>query len=338
MSASRRVFRRSLACIAAVLLWAGSLALAASQQESAREIVIATGSRGGSYYPMGQRIAALLSSRIPALSVRVVETSGGVENLQLLGEGKATFGFVNASTAWDAVAGLQSFSAGRVPVRSVAAISPNTVHLVARADAGIKSVRDLGGHRVSVGAPNSGTQVIADRILSVFEQDFPAGVKPVSLGLQDSVAALERGEIDAFFFGASTPVSAIEKAFAGRKAAFSLVDCSGVSRKLNQRYGPLYREGEIPANTYVGQRGGVKAVEVWDLLVTLETTDGKLVYDLAKALFEGRAELVSGMKGFERLDMATQDKNSVISLHPGAQRALAEKGIQPFARQIGFIR
>jgi uncharacterized protein len=303
-----------------------------------REIVIAAGSRGGTYFPMGQRLAILLRERIPGLSVKVLETSGGIENIHLIAAGKATFGFVNASSAWDAVTGQPLGNRLGLPLRSVAAISPNTMHLVVRDDAKITSIAELKGHRISTGAANSGTQIIADRIFKAYMLDEATDTKRIALGLQESVLALQNGSIDAFFFGAAIPVASIEQLSINNKLKMRLVDNGDAVRRLNRSYGPLYRDGKIPAHTYAGQSKDVTALEVWDLLVTLETTDGKLVHDIAKAVFENRADLASHLKYLDRLTPETQDSTSVISLHPGTQRFLAERGIQPFARQFGFKR
>lgn len=301
-----------------------------------REIIIAAGSRGGSYYPMGLLIADVLGKRIPGLSFKILETSGGVENINLVANGKATFGFVNAGTAWDAVSGHTPFERRNVPLRSVAATFPNTLHLVVRDDAKINSVADLGGRRVSVGAPNSGTQVLAERVLAAYGLDESVGTKRVTLGIQDAASALENGSIDAFFFGAALPVAAVERMVINQRLKIRLIDNGAAVKRLNQSFGPLYHEGKIPAHTYIGMSKDVTALEVWDLLVVHESTDGKLVYDIARTLFENKAELASRLRSLDRLALETQNKNSVISLHPGTQRLLAEKGIQPFARQFGY--
>jgi uncharacterized protein len=301
-----------------------------------REVIVAAGSRGGTYFPMGLLIADLLGKRLPGLSVKVLETSGGVENINLVATGKATFGFVNAGTAWDAVTGHPPFERRNVPLRSVAATFPNTLHLVVRDNAKINFVTDLVGHRVSVGAPSSGTQVLAERVLNAYGLDDSAGIKRVTLGVQDSALALESGSIDAFFFGAAIPVAALEQRFGDQKLKFRLIDNGEAVKRLNKNFGPLYSEGKIPAHTYTGISKDVTALEVWDLLVVLESTDGKLVYEIARTIFENKLELASRLRSFDRLELETQNKSSVISLHPGTQRLLAERGIQPFSRQFGY--
>lgn len=319
-----------LAIAAAVLLHPATYAA------EPREIIIAAGSRGGTYFPMGLHIADLLKKRMPGLSIQILETSGGLENINLVAAGKATFGFVNAGMAWDAVTGHPPFERRHVPLRSVAATFPNTLHVVVRADAKINSIKDLGGRRVSVGAANSGTQLLAERVLTAFGLDESVGTKRVTLGMQDSAAALENGSIDAFFLGAAIPVAAVEKMFASQKPKIRLIDNGEAVKRLNQHFGPLYHEGKIPAHTYIGMSKDVTTLEVWDLLVALESADGRLVYDIARTIFENKAELASRLRSLDRLELETQNKSSVISLHPGTQRFLAEKGIQPFARHFGY--
>src|SRR2546430_4959504 len=151
--------RRWIAAFAAVVAAFG-LATAGAQDKKTR-ISIGTGGTGGVYYPLGGGLAALLSKYVPGVDATAEVTAGSIANLQLIDSGKSEIGFTMADAAWDAVNGLDKFSAKRVPLRTLAVFYPNRMHVVTIEGTGINAMKDLKGKRVSTGAPVSGTEVTA---------------------------------------------------------------------------------------------------------------------------------------------------------------------------------
>ena len=299
------------------------------------EFVIATGIKGGAYYPMGVALAQLMATYLPSLSVKIRETSGGVENIRLIESGEAALGFVNVGTAWDASSGQDKFQGKRIELRAIAALSPNTMHIVAKDGSGIRTFSDLKGKKISAGAAGSGTEVIANRLFKAYGLLPGQDLTMLPLGLDESAAALESGQIDALFFGSATPVAAISALGQSRKIKISLMQHAAAVKKLNMSYGPLYQVGKIPAGTYMGQETEIGTLDVWDLLVGSDRLDGRVAYEVMRLIFEHKDELVKASKNLAALRLETQEKSAVITLHPGAQRYLAEHGVQPFARQLG---
>jgi len=293
------------------------LAAAADQRA---ELVIATGTKGGTYYPMGVALAELISKHLPSLDVKVRETSGGVENIRLIQSGAAAIAFVNVSTAWDANSGQDKFKNQRVELRAIAALSPNTMHIVTKDTSGIKTITDLKGKKISAGAAGSGTETIANRLFKVYGLQPGQDLSMLPLGPDESAAALAADQIDAFFFGSATPVSAISALSHNPKIKITLIEHAAAVKKLNMNYGPLYQVGRIPARTYKGQDIEVGALDVWDLLVASDKLDGRVAYDIMRLIFEYKDELVKKSQNLATLRLETQEKSSVITLHPGAQR------------------
>ena len=318
---------------AAIFLLLSQISIAADQQS---ELVIATGAKGGTYYPMGVALAQLISTYLPSFNVKVRETSGGVENIRLLKNGDAALAFVNAGIAWDASSGQDAFRDQRTELRAIAALSPNTMHIVVNDNSGIKTLADLKGRKVSTGPAGSGTEVIANRLFKAYGLQRGSDLTAVSLGPRESAAALESGQIDAFFFGGATPVAAINALSQNSKIKIRLMEHAAAVKKMNMNYGPLYQIGKIPAGTYKDQGAEVGALDVWDLLVANEKLDGRVAYEIMRLIFEHKDELVKASSNLAALRLETQEKSAVITLHPGAQRYLAEHGVQPFARQFGM--
>ena len=200
--------RRALALAAAALLLAGcggSSTVGSKEPEPPREtLTIATGGKGGIYAVYGAALAKEITRKLDGYRGRAVETTGSVQNLLRLRDGKAQIALTLGDTALDAVEGREAFDQP-VRLRALAQIYPSYVQLVTTPKAGIRTLEDLQGKRVSVGSPDSGTEVVAERVLDV------AGVEPkrTRLGVAESAAALEAGKIDAFFWSGGVPTDAI---------------------------------------------------------------------------------------------------------------------------------
>ena len=161
-------------------------------------ISIATGGTGGVYYPLGGGIANVLSKYVPNMQATAEVTGASVDNMKLVGAGKAEVGFTMADTAWDAYQGQDKFKDNKQAVRALVVFYPNLTHVVTVEGKGINTMADLKGKRISTGSPGSGTEVMAFRILEAYGIDKDKDVKRERLSVAESVNALKDGKIDAF--------------------------------------------------------------------------------------------------------------------------------------------
>ena len=301
--------RRALALAAAALLLAGCGGGSAGgdEQESPREtLTIATGGKGGIYAVYGDRLARAITKRLDGYRGRTLETTGSVQNLLRLRDGKAKIALTLGDTALDAVEGREAFQRP-VPMRALAQIYPSYIQLVTRSGAPIRRVQDVAGKPVSIGSPHSGTEVVAERILDV------AGVEPERkrLGVAESAAALEAGEIDAFFWSGGVPTAAITQL--AERTPVALVDLGGWTREMRTRWGGVYERAAIPAGTY-GLAAAVPTVSIPNYIVVDEHIDAALAHDLTKLLFDSR--LVTDRDRAQRVI-------APVGLHRGAQEYYA---------------
>jgi TRAP transporter TAXI family solute receptor len=131
---------------------------------------IATGGTGGVYYPLGGGMANVISKYIPYTEATAEVTTASVDNCRLVGAGKAELALIMADTGWDAYQGRAQFKE-KVPLRTAAVLYPNNMHFVTIEGKGIEKVTDLKGKRVSTGAPGSGTEVMALRVIEAYGHD-----------------------------------------------------------------------------------------------------------------------------------------------------------------------
>ena len=210
-------------------------------------------------------------------------------------------------------------------MRVLAQIYDNYTQVVAKAGSGIKTIEDLKGKRVSVGAPNSGTEVIADRMLEAAKIDPKGGIKRQGLGVDESVQAMKDGSIDAFFWSGGLPTGAITDLVTSDK--ITLLDTTVYTDQLVQKYGEVYRDETIPKGTYKGVDKDVPTIAVPNYLVVSEKMDEKLAFDLTKLLFDQKDDLVAVHPEAKNLDPKRgAEVIAPIQLHPGAKRYFDEEG------------
>lgn len=280
------------------------------------EISLATGNQGGVYAEYGAGYADLIERRLPDASARVLHTGGSVDNLRRVGAGEARAGFTLADSAADAVAGHTPFTR-RVPVVALAALYDNYVQLVVPADSQVRSVKELRGRRVSVGAEGSGTALIAERVLHVAGLSLDGDVTGQRLDVRESASALADGRIDAFFWSGGLPTAAITEL--RRTTPIRLVDLGDVVGSLSRSYGELYTETTVPAVVY-GAQSAVTTVSVPNFLVVRRDMPDAQAYWLTRLLFDGQSRLIRAHPEARRLDRRTAIATHPLDLHPGAER------------------
>lgn len=316
-------FRLSNALLAVVV---SLLVLAPAASAQSTRLSIATGGTGGVYYPYGGALANLLSDNLDDTEVTAEATAASVDNMYLIDTQDADIAFVLADTAFDAVNGSAPFEA---PINgmALATLYNNYTQIVVNDDAGIASLADLEGKRVSVGSPGSGTEVIANRILEASGIDPQEGIERDQLGAAESADALRDGNIDAFFWSGGLPTAAITDLASTPNLSISLLPHGEVADALREAYGPFYGSEVIPAETYPNQSEDVEVVVVPNVLVVSGEMDEQLAYDITRIMFEGQADLAAAHPAANDLTLENAVQNSPIPFHPGAIRYYEEQGI-----------
>jgi TRAP transporter TAXI family solute receptor len=296
-------------------------------QKKEVRLSIATGGTGGVYYPMGGGMANIISKYIPYAEATAEVTTASVDNCLLVGRGKADLALIMADVGWDAFQGKGKFKE-KVPLRTLAVLYPNNMHVVTLEGKGIEKVSDLKGKRISTGAPGSGTEVKALRVLEAYGLDPDKDMTRDKLGASESAGALKDRKIDAYFWDGGIPTASVTDVGATPGIKMKLVDHGDAIPKMREKYGPLYVKGVIPAKSYPGQDADVSIAVVWNLLVCNENMKGDVAYDIVKTLFDRKPELVTVHREAGWLSLEPQVGGSPIPVHPGAIRYFTEKGLK----------
>src|SRR3972149_2660824 len=183
----------------------GALLLALAGAAQAQNLSIATGGTGGVYYPLGGGMAAALSKYVSGMQATVEVTGGSVANLQLINTGKPYIALTMADATLDAYKGQDKFTGKPVPVRTLAVLYPNRMHVVSVEGTGVTKISDLKGKRVSTGSGGSATEVMAFRVIEAAGLDKDKDMTRERLGVAESGNALKDRKIDALFWGGGLP-------------------------------------------------------------------------------------------------------------------------------------
>lgn len=286
---------------------------------------IVTGGTGGVYIVYGAGLADMLTKKMK-VAASAQSTPASVDNMKLIRDGKADLGFVLADTAFDAVNGKGRFSPpeAKVDAKAIAVMYSNYMHIVAKATAGINTVTDLKGKRVSIGAAGSGTETKGIRILEAFGLNATTDIQPQRLNAQDSADALRDGKIDAFFFDGGLPVSAVSDV--ANSTAIKVIDQAEAIAKMNAKYGNFYFAAKIPKGTYKNDVEVVVAGTA-NLLVVPSSFDAAFVKAILTAMFDNLADLVLVHPEAKNLKLDTATQGSSIDFHPGAIDFYKSKGV-----------
>ena len=307
------------------LLLAAALALAgcggdrggSSEGGDGGRLSIATGNTTGVYYQLGGGLARLVGQHVEGYTATAEATGASVENIQRVVKGDSDVAFTLADSAADAATGRAGFQ-GVQPIRALARIYTNYTQVVVRADSGITDIASMAGKAVSTGSPNSGTEVIALRLLEAAGLDPATDVRRQRLSLPESVQAMKDGTVQALFWSGGLPTSGITDLTTSLRGEVRFLDLSDSLADMQRQYGDVYQRADIDAATY-DQPAGVTTIGVPNLLVVRDTMDDDLARDLTALLFEHRTELAQVHPEAENIDRQTAPETDPVPLHTGAQ-------------------
>ncbi len=330
----RRPFRLAVLLLAPLALMGLGAAPADTTQRIAFQI--ATGSSSGTYFPIGQMLASLISHP-PGVGRCEVEgrcgpigliaaaraSEGSVANVRAVSEGRVSSGLAQADIVADAAEGRGLFKDAKVEnVRAIASLFPETVHVVVLAESDIEGLADLRGKRISIDAEGSGTNATARAILSAFK----ITEKRATFAFENadaSSAKLIDGELDAFFFVGGAPLGVVAELAREGKVRLLPIEGKEIDKLLEKA--PHLTKAEIAADVYDGidATPTIETHAVW--IVNAGVADD-VVYAITRALWhpDNRGLLDSGHPKGEAIRFEGAREGLPVALHPGAERYYAE--------------
>ena len=310
--------------ISIVLCLALALTLVACGGASASKMTMGTGGTTGTYYGYGGVLGQYIKNNA-GIDVTVVSTDGSKANIQGIAAGDYQLGTVQSDVMAYAWEGTRSFEAeGKVDsFRVVAGLYAEAVQLITM-DPEIKTVADLKGKAVSIGAPGSGVYFNAMDVLGAAGLT-EADINPQYLSFGDSTDGLKDGKIDAAFIVAGAPTPAITELCTTNNAY--LVPIDGEVAETLMASCPFYTVYDIPAGTYEGQTEAVKTVTVKATLIVSAAASEEDVYNLTAAIFNNIDAITAENGKDAELSIENATSGMTAPFHAGAAKYFAEQGV-----------
>lgn len=283
---------------------------------------IATGGTSGTYYPIGGAMAEILNKEIPDMNASAQSTGATVANINMLQEGSVDLAIVQNDITYYAANGIEMFKDKKVDnLRGVAVLYPETCQIVTLAETGIKSVADLKGKRVAVGAAGSGAEANARQILEAYGITYD-DIDAQYLSFGEAASALKDGNVDAAFLTAGYPTAAVQDISSQNKVALVPLDNDKIDA-LIAKY-PYYTKTVIPAGTYAGVDVETPAVSVMAMLVASDKVDDQMGYDIVKAFFGNLDRIKAAHSVGKLITKEGAMKGMPIQMNAGAEKFFKE--------------
>ena len=303
-----------------------STAPAAAQQKT--NLVFSSGPTGGSWIPMAGAVAEIVKKRFPEVELQV-EPGAALVNMEKIRNDKADLGWSMTNVVHDARTGAGQWSGKQTdkPLY-VATMYPNVWQLVVPADSPIKSLQDLKGKPVAL--PARGNTSLADGWENLLKVN---GMKLDELGPKSYGPVAANAEAmknrQAVAVGWFTTVPASFMLDLGSAMKLRMIPVSDEEYAKLKKINPGFIRHTIKAGTYAeqGVEGAVATFQSPTILIASSKTSADVVYKIAKAIVEGRADLANVTKAMK--DVTPQDigRDYGFPYHPGAAKYYKEAGI-----------
>ena len=317
-----RAFTAACALVAATGAAMISSTAVAQQQQF---VNVLTGGQSGVYYPMGVALSQIFSKDLPNVRSTAQVTRASAENLNLLQAGRGELAFTLADSLSDAWNGNAEagFTKKLDKLRGLSATYNNYIQIVASEESGIKTLADLKGKRLSVGAARSGTELNARAVLKAAGLAYTDLAKVEYLPFGESVELMKNRQLDATLQSAGLGVASIRDLSTAVKIVVVSVPADVVA-KIGD---PAYQPAVIPANTYGGQTADVATVAIPNFLVTHSGVSDDVAYAMTKAMYDNIDTLYAAHNAAKSIKRENAIKGMPVPLHPGAERYYKEVGL-----------
>ncbi len=295
------------------------------QAQQQQFVNILTGGQSGVYYPLGVALSQIYAKAIPNVRATAQVTKASAENLNLLQAGRGELALALADSVSDAWKGEAEagFPKKLDKLRGLSGTYSNYIQIVANADSGIKTLADLKGKRISVGAAKSGTELNARAIFKAAGLTYADLAKVEYLPFGESVELIKNRQLDATLQSAGLGVASIRDLSTSVKIVVVPVPADVVAKVGDA----AYQTAVIPANTYTGQTQDVPTAAIPNFLVTHSGVSDELAYQMAKQMYENIDTLYAAHNAAKAIKRENAIKGMPVPLHPGAERYYREVGL-----------
>jgi TRAP transporter TAXI family solute receptor len=304
-----------------MMVMGGGTALLAADVRMA----IGTASTGGTWYPLGGGVANMINTYVKGYYAAAHPSGASIENIRAIAKKQDALTLSMPDTAFQAYHGQEAFAGNPVKVlRGFMATYPIDIQFFTLASSPVKTIKDLKGKKVAVGAPGSGTEAMARYVLKVYGLTYD-DINEQFISATETAEAIKDGNIDVGIVTLGTPAPALMDLCTGRNIRFIDIEPS-VAEKINKDF-PAYYPRTIPAGTYKGQDKPHHTLAWMGLFLVHQEMSDKLVYDILNAIFTHKSDLDKIHAQFKKITLENAVQGMPIPWHPGAEKFFKEKGV-----------
>ena len=321
ISTVKKVFAAGVVLAAAAVLFTGCNGNA--DVEGKKFLNIGTGGTAGTYYPIGGAIAEVLNKEIPGMSASAQSTGASVANINMLSDGEVDLATVQNDIAYYAAHGTEMFQDKKVDgLQGIASLYPETCQFVTLKSSGIKSLAELKGKRIAVGAVGSGVEANVRQILAAYGVTY-SDIDAQYLSFAEGASALKDGNVDVAVLTAGYPTASVQDIAAQNPVRLLPVEGKAADALIAQY--PFYTKTVIPAGTYAGFDEEVPSVAVMAMLVAGPTVNDDLGYCVAKAIFSNLDRLQAAHAVGKQIAKDTAKTGMSLPMNAGAEKYFSGK-------------
>ena len=288
------------------------------------QLTLATGGTAGTYYPLGGALAQVISEKSGVVSITAQSTGATGENLNLIGMGDVDLALVQNDLSHYAYSGLEIYKDNKVNnFKAIARLYPETIHVVAHKDSGIKSLADFQGKRISVGASGSGNEANCRQIFEFYRLSYD-NIKPLFISYSETTNHFKDRQVDAFIYTTGVPNPSIMDIVTLHDALFLPIE-GAIRDEIIKKY-PFFAPDKIPANSYSKQTKDVETVAVQCIMIVRDDIPENIVYAMTKALFENLDAVSKAHAKGKEISLSKALDGLTVPLHPGAEKYFKEVG------------
>ena len=321
----KKVLAIALACLMVLSLTACG---EKKQEVKAQDLVMGTGSTGGTYFALGGAMANAINNKLKdkKISVTAQSTGASVENCNLIQAGEMDLGIAMNNVAANAVAGTGAFSKPCDKVMAIGVVYSEVYQIVANAKTGAKNVEDLKGLKIAVGPAGSGTVGLSEKVFAAAGMDINKDIQPQSDSFGDAATKMQDGHIDAACNVLAVPASSIVEMTTSMKLAY--VNISDEILAEIQKEAPYFTRKVIPAGTYPDQEEDCNTITCKAVLYCRADLPDDVVYLITKAFYETGEEVAAAHATGKEIQLEGCLDGVTTPIHPGAKRYFEEQGIE----------
>ena len=300
-----------------------SLVMVFTTAAALADLTFVTGTQTGTYFAFGTVLANYITNNTE-VKVTAIAGNGSADNIDALDLEDDQLAFVQNDVAYYAYNGIRfSRYEGKAVTsfRAIASLYTETVQLVT-CNPDIKSVEDLKGKNVSIGASGSGVYFNAMDFLAAYDLT-EADINPQYLSFGDSTEALKDGKIDAAFVVSGAPTTAVADLFSSKQGYLVSLDEEHIAKL--QEISSAYTKSIISAGTYTGQAEDTVTVGIKATIIANKEVSDDEAYTIVKTIFEGKEEITASHAKGAELDLEYASTCG-LPYHPGAAKYFAEQG------------